>query len=158
MPFVVKYLDQNNHSNNALEKIDMHSINDSEHFPETYEFQRYEKIDSLRFYFNFYNLKFRNENDPNASFISQKITGIWGKFDNQILKPIFIDDWPNVKEDHNQISNKIIDVFNEYQIKKIKSKEMAIVSSSDINDKTKDNVITLLDENQVKQRKSIEKN
>lgn len=48
MPFVVKHLDQNSDTNNALEKIDLHSINDTEQVLETYEFQRYEKIESRR--------------------------------------------------------------------------------------------------------------
>ena len=51
MPFVVKYLDENNDQYNALEKIDLHSINDSEHVLETYEFQRYEKIESRKYKF-----------------------------------------------------------------------------------------------------------
>ena len=48
MPIVIKYLDRNNDSNSTLEKIDLHSINDTEHVLETYEFQRYERIDSRR--------------------------------------------------------------------------------------------------------------
>ncbi len=48
MPFVIKYLDQNNDSNDELEKIDLHSINDTKHVLETYEFQRYEKINFRR--------------------------------------------------------------------------------------------------------------
>lgn len=43
-------------------------------------------------------------------------------------------------------------------MKKIKSKEMSKVSSSNNIDNSKDIVKTLLDENQVKQRKSIDKN
>ena len=63
--------------------------------------------------------KNRIENkDSNTSFISRKITGLWGRLDKKYLKPLFIDDWPNVKEDHDQLSNKIIDVFNEHQKKK----------------------------------------
>ncbi len=50
LPLVVKYLDKNSDvsANNALEKIDLNSIIDSESVLETYEFQRYEKIDSYK--------------------------------------------------------------------------------------------------------------
>jgi hypothetical protein len=40
------------------------------------------------------------------------------------LKPFFIGDWPLVKEDHDEISRKIISVFDEHQRKKIKNKEL----------------------------------
>lgn len=49
MPFVVKYFDQINESNVALEKIDLNSINNSDNLLETYEFQRYEKINSNKY-------------------------------------------------------------------------------------------------------------
>ncbi len=97
----------------------------------------------------------RNEYDPKSSFISNKITGIWGRFDNNFLKPIFIDDWPNVKEDHNQISNKIIDVFNEHQRKKIKNKELTNVSSKTLDNI--ENIKSLLDDTPIKRRISSDK-
>jgi len=53
MPIVVKYLNGNNNSDATLENIDLHSINDPELVLETFEFQRYEKIDSQRFYYKF---------------------------------------------------------------------------------------------------------
>ena len=47
------------------------------------------------------------------------------------MKPFFIDDWPYVKKDHNEISNKIIDMFNYHQQKKMRNKELQVVISSD---------------------------
>lgn len=46
------------------------------------------------------------------------------------MKPFFIGDWPNVKDDHDEISRKIIAVFEEHQRKKYKSKELKDIASS----------------------------
>jgi hypothetical protein len=45
------------------------------------------------------------------------------------MKPFFIDDWPFVKHDHDEISRKIITVFYDHQRKKL-GKELRNVSSS----------------------------
>lgn len=69
------------------------------------------------------------------------------------MKPLFIDDWPNVKQDHDLLSNKIIDVFNEFQKKKIKSKELMDLTNSS----SKDHIISLLGkEEPIIRKKSIE--
>lgn len=65
------------------------------------------------------------KNDHKAHRISNRIKGIWHRFDNNFMKPLFIGDWPSVKEDHDQISKKIIEVFEEHQRKKIKKKELS---------------------------------
>jgi hypothetical protein len=41
-----------------------------------------------------------------------------------------IEDWPNVKYDHDEISVKIINLFDEHQRKKLKNKELRSVSNS----------------------------
>lgn len=64
------------------------------------------------------------------------------------MKPFFIDDWPNVKSDHNEISNKIVEVFNEHQKKKIKSKELRSISNDDFIQK--DSIISLLPNKEIK--------
>lgn len=46
------------------------------------------------------------------------------------MKRFFIDDWPNVKSDHDEISKKIITVFDEHQRKKIKNNELKEISNN----------------------------
>ena len=50
------------------------------------------------------------------------------------MRPFFIDDWPRVKEDHDKISNKIIEVFDEFQRSKKKVKELSTIKSNDDNE------------------------
>jgi hypothetical protein len=101
------------------------SINDSETHFEKYSIHNYDSNDES---------KHDNVNvvDLNVSQkLSKKITGLWRRLDNFVMKPFFIDDWPYVKEDHDQISQKIISVFDEHQKKKIKNKELANIMGSD---------------------------
>jgi hypothetical protein len=64
--------------------------------------------------------------DPKAS----KLRGFWHKIDNKYIKPFLIEDWPNVKYDHDEVSVKIINLFDEHQRKKMKSKEIRSFSQS----------------------------
>ncbi len=45
------------------------------------------------------------------------------------MKPFFIGDWPFVKDDHDEISRKIISVFEEHQRRKFKNKELRDITS-----------------------------
>lgn len=62
------------------------------------------------------------------------------------MKPLFIDDWPNVQEDHNEISQKIINVFEEHQKRKIKNKEMKVVEKDKDSDDKKQALLKLKNE------------
>lgn len=64
------------------------------------------------------------------------LQGIWARFDSKIMKPFFIDDWPDVKRDHLEITNKIVDLFNFHQQKKIRNKEMSDIMNQ-FNEKDK---------------------
>jgi hypothetical protein len=83
-----------------------------------------------------------SQDEFNGNNISNKIKGLWRRFDNNFMKPLFIADWPYVKEDHDEISRKIISVFEEHQRKKIKSKEMKDISY--ISTRSKDKSESLL--------------
>lgn len=92
---------------------------------ESYSFQRYDKKDD-------------DYSENNESFLRR----FWKKLDNSYIKPFFIDDWPDVKEDHNIISNKIIEVFDNHQTNKMKNKEMNSIKMK-INEIRKNNSINL---------------
>lgn len=86
---------------------------------ETFSIQRFDKIDN----------SINNDNDEDIESTNyaatSKIKSFWKKLDDSYLKPCFIDDWPEVKRDHNEISRKMIELFSLHQQKKIRSKEMS---------------------------------
>ena len=47
---------------------------------------------------------------------------MWKNFDDDFLKPRLIHNWPNVKDEHEEISRKIKDVINDEKMKKIEVK------------------------------------
>ena len=51
-----------------------------------------------------------------------KIKGIWENLDNNILRPFFIDDWPDVKEDHAKIAKEILGILENHEKHKMKNK------------------------------------
>lgn len=77
--------------------------------------------------------------------------------DNELLRPLFIDDWPRVKEDHDKISNKIVEVFDEFQRSKKRVNELSNfkseISQDFLNDQKKTE-FSLLDNRVVKKRGS----
>lgn len=99
------------------------------------------------------NIRINDDTFEGQDKLVGKIKGYWNRFDNFVMKPFFIDDWPNVKRDHDEISLKIITVFDDHQKKKIKNKELKdIVSRSSSG---AERMVSLLEENQsVKRRKS----
>ena len=55
---------------------------------------------------------------------SNRIQGIWKKIDNNILKPIFIDNYNTAREEHSQIAKEIMQLFENHEKKKMKLKTM----------------------------------
>ncbi len=51
-----------------------------------------------------------------------RIKGIWENLDNNILRPFFIDDWPDVKEDHTKIAKEILGILENHEKHKMKNK------------------------------------
>jgi hypothetical protein len=68
------------------------------------------------------------------------------------MKPFFIADWPFVKEDHDEISRKIIALFEEHQRRKIKNKELKDMTSKSDQDKIESLLVE--DSVNIKKRKS----
>ena len=50
------------------------------------------------------------------------IQGLWNKIDEKILKPIFIDNFNNAREEHSQIAKEIMQLFENHEKKKLKQK------------------------------------
>jgi len=55
-------------------------------------------------------------------FNSNKIEGLWNKIDEKILKPIFIDNYKDAREEHSQIAKEIMQLFENHEKKKMKQK------------------------------------
>jgi hypothetical protein len=74
--------------------------------------------------------------DMNMNKSSQEdsiMRSCWIQLDNKYFKPFLIEDWPNVKKDHNIISVKIIKLFEEHQKEKLEEKKK---SSDKISEKS----------------------
>ena len=69
----------------------------------------------------------------NYNVNNNKIHGLWRKLDNLILKPIFIDDWVTVRDEHSQIAKEIMQIFENHEKKKLKAKERKYSKNNDIN-------------------------
>ena len=71
-----------------------------------------------------------------------KIQGLWKKIDEQILKPIFIDNYNTAREEHAQIAKEIMQLFENHEKKKIKQKAIKSFNQNngimDINDDMED--------------------
>ena len=92
---------------------------------ETFSIQRFDKKEESNS--SNINVDDNNEINLNNSFsqAGNKLKNFWSKFDQNYMKPCFIDDWPQVKNDHNEISTKIIELFELHQQKKLRNKEMS---------------------------------
>lgn len=90
---------------------------------------------SIRKFKLFYLLRSVSVEEPATDKISNKIKGLWKRFDENVMKPFFIADWPFVKEDHDEISRKIIALFEEHQRRKIKNKELKDMTTKGNQDK-----------------------
>ena len=66
--------------------------------------------------------KKQKESTPKEDKISHRIKGLWHRIDEKYLRPFFIDDWPDVKTEHNHIAKDIIHVLEDYQKNRIKKK------------------------------------
>ena len=53
---------------------------------------------------------------------SNKIEGLWNKIDEKILKPIFIDNYMDAREEHSQIAKEVMQLFENHEKKKMKQK------------------------------------
>ena len=63
------------------------------------------------------------ENFLNKPYYStNKIEGLWNKIDEKILKPIFIDNYKDAREEHSQIAKEIMQLFENHEKNKIKQK------------------------------------
>ena len=68
-----------------------------------------------------------------------RIKGIWENLDNNILRPFFIDDWPDVKEDHTKIAKEILGILENHEKHKMKNKILnrfksnGIINDNEIN-------------------------
>jgi len=132
MPRMVKYFKQS-------EKSELDSVNISEKIKNNSEFSSSETDTHLEKYsISNYEIsedvKITNKTNESGitGKISKKITGLWRRFDNYCLKPFFIGDWPYVKQDHDQLSEKIISVFDEHQKRKFKNKELSNFIACDL--------------------------
>jgi len=64
-----------------------------------------------------------NDNSEELRYNNKnKIKGIWENLDNNILRPFFIDDWPDVKEDHTKIVKEILGILENHEKHKMKNK------------------------------------
>lgn len=66
--------------------------------------------------------KKKKENKQKEVKISHRIKGLWHRIDDKYLRPFFIDDWPDVKTEHNHIAKDIIQVLEDYQKNRLKKK------------------------------------
>ena len=55
---------------------------------------------------------------------SNRIEGLWNKIDEKILKPIFIDNYQDAREEHSEIAKEILQLFENYEKKKLKKKAL----------------------------------
>ena len=55
-------------------------------------------------------------------FNSNRIEGLWNKIDEKILKPIFIDNYKDAREEHSQIAKDIMQLFENHEKQKMKKK------------------------------------
>ena len=55
-------------------------------------------------------------------FNTNKIEGLWNKIDEKILKPIFIDNYKDAREEHSQIAKEVMQLFENHEKKKMKQK------------------------------------
>ena len=53
---------------------------------------------------------------------NNKIEGLWNKIDEKILKPIFIDNYQDAREEHSQIAKEVMQLFENHEKKKMKQK------------------------------------
>ena len=53
---------------------------------------------------------------------TNKIEGLWNKIDEKILKPIFIDNYKDAREEHSQIAKEVMQLFENHEKKKMKQK------------------------------------
>ena len=53
---------------------------------------------------------------------TNKIEGLWSKIDEKILKPIFIDNYKDAREEHSQIAKEVMQLFENHEKKKMKQK------------------------------------
>ena len=51
-----------------------------------------------------------------------QIKGFWYNIDDNILRPIFIDDWPDVKDQHEEIAKEILNILKKHEENKMKNK------------------------------------
>jgi hypothetical protein len=73
----------------------------------------------------------KTSSSDNIIYSKRSIRGMWHYFDNTYMKPFFIADWPNVKDEHDEISEKIINLFDEHMKRRLKNKELqSIVKNS----------------------------
>ncbi len=101
MPWAVKYFSKR-------ERLGVSSLDKSnDELMEKYTIARYEDINRL------------NKSSQDESIIRS----CWTQLDNKYFKPFLIEDWPNVKKDHNVISVKIIKLFEEHQKEKLEEKK-----------------------------------
>ena len=104
MPLVVAFFKKRAHKT-SLSKSTIEDI--EEEITEKYTIARYEDGNRLN----------RSHNEDSI------IRSCWTQIDNKYFKPFLIEDWPNVKKDHNDISVKIINLFNEHQRQKIEKRK-----------------------------------
>jgi hypothetical protein len=55
------------------------------------------------------------ESHPRRRDLFNFIKHYWNRFDNHVIKPWLLHDWPHSKIEHEEITIKIKNLFNEYQ-------------------------------------------
>jgi sodium/hydrogen exchanger 3 len=73
-----------------------------------------------------------NNNDEISYNNKNRIKGIWENLDNNFLRPFFIYDWPDVKEDHTKIAKEILRILENHEKNKMENKILKRVKSNGI--------------------------
>ncbi len=89
---------------------------------EIFSFERFEKLE------DYSDIERKNSliDSNNGGESSGYLKNLWNRIDNRYIKPFFIDDWPNVKIEHLEITNKIVDIVTTHSRKR-RSEEIELV-------------------------------
>lgn len=71
-----------------------------------------------------------DQNSAKPKTATKQIKGFWKKIDDKYIRPFLIDDWPDVKDDHQNIGKEIINILEDYQKNKIKKKVLQFTSKA----------------------------
>lgn len=132
LPFIMNNDEKEKNGNGLVgneqeEKVSV-GMNTSKEY--TFSFERFEKSEKSDKSHGRHSENDKNEecklNNPIKIEGNQGyIRSLWTKIDNKYIKPVFIDDWPNVKNEHILISNEIVNIMNDLNMKKRRDNQMS---------------------------------